>query len=161
MVELTTRTFIDFGLPRRKSVFLCFILTVALGAPSALMLGFFENQDWAWGLGLMLSGFFMALAVLRFGVDRFRRLLINGEGSDLKVGRWFNVVVGVLIPIQFISLMIWWGIKSVGWEPDWWNPFARFSISTCILQWGAAIVIFLLLNRYLARTARRKEENGG
>lgn len=161
MVELTTRTFMDFGVRRRKGVVLSFLFGTFLGAPSALALGFLENQDWAWGLGLMASGLFMALAVKRFGVDSFRQELINRAGSDIRVGRWFNAVVGFLIPLQFLCLIVWWTIQSAGWERAWWNPLAKFSIATCAVQWGAVLLVFFFLNRFLARAARREEKERG
>ena len=36
---------------------------ILFGIPSALRLSVFQNQDWVWGVGLMLSGFFFAFAV--------------------------------------------------------------------------------------------------
>ena len=42
-----------------------------MGLPSAVSLQVFENQDWVWGLALMISGLFIAVAAIRYDVDRF------------------------------------------------------------------------------------------
>ena len=39
---------------------------------AALSLDFLHNQDWVWGVGLMVSGFFFALAARKFGVEKLR-----------------------------------------------------------------------------------------
>lgn len=41
-----------------------------LGLPSALHIGILDNQDWAWGVSLMLSGLFCALAGGRYGAAK-------------------------------------------------------------------------------------------
>lgn len=41
-----------------------------LGLPSALHTGILDNQDWAWGVSLMLSGLFCALAGDRYGAAK-------------------------------------------------------------------------------------------
>ncbi len=38
-----------------------------MGLPSALSSSFFANQDWVWGLGLSISGFFIAMAARKVG----------------------------------------------------------------------------------------------
>ena len=42
----------------------------------------FDNQDWVWGIGLMLSGLFFAIAAARFRDERFQvpyRVLLPPE----------------------------------------------------------------------------------
>ena len=148
LVELTTRTLIDFGIERKKAIGIVASLGFVLGIPSALNLSFFENQDWVWGVGLILSGAFIAFAVIRFGVDRFRKEIINAEGSDIKVGKVYNFIISVLIPLQAVVLLVWWLVSSATWDPEWWNPFHTLNVGTCVLQWGAVILVFLILNRF-------------
>jgi SNF family Na+-dependent transporter len=89
MIELATRVLVDGGMTRgrrcdrRQLGFL-------LGIPSAVSMAFFDNQDWVWGVGLMLSGLFFAFAVIRFGVRRFREMFINTADSDIRIGRWLR-----------------------------------------------------------------------
>ncbi|MFQ6032569.1 MAG: sodium-dependent transporter, partial [Candidatus Zixiibacteriota bacterium] len=151
MVELSTRILMDFGLQRRGAVLLVWAGTFLLGIPSALSMSFFNNQDWAWGVGLLVSGFFFALAVNRVGAEKFRTQFVNTAPNDMKVGKWYTLVLRFVIPIEFGSLLIWWFYKSiVEYEPgSWWNPFKTYSLSTCLLQWGIAIGLFLLFNQKL------------
>ncbi|MFW6084598.1 MAG: sodium-dependent transporter, partial [Gemmatimonadota bacterium] len=90
MIELATRVLIDAGLTRARAIPVVGLAGFLLGLPSALSLPFFRNQDWVWGVGLMLSGFFFAYGVVRYGVDRFRTKLVNHSGSDITIGRWWN-----------------------------------------------------------------------
>ncbi|MBU0558537.1 MAG: sodium-dependent transporter [Bacteroidetes bacterium] len=147
LMELTTRTFIDFGFNRKKAIMLVAGIGFLFGVPSALDINFFTNQDWVWGVGLILSGAFIAFAIIKFGVDKFRVEIINGEGSDIKIGKWYNVIIKYLIPAQVVVLLSWWLISSVSWDPDWLNPFNTENAGTCLFQWGVVIVIFILLNK--------------
>jgi NSS family neurotransmitter:Na+ symporter len=151
MIELTTRTFIDFGLERRKAVMLVGSIGFLFGIPSALNMSFFSNQDWVWGVGLILSGGFIAFAVRKFGVDKLRREIINGEGSDIKLGRWYNVSIGIIVPTLAVILIVWWLYSSISWDPEWWNPFHAENLGTCLLQWGIVLALFISLNKIIVK----------
>lgn len=151
MVELSTRTLIDLGLKRRRAIAIVAFVGFLLGIPSALSPTFFANQDWVWGVGLILSGAFIAFSIIRYGVDKFRREVINGVGSDVKIGRWYNVVIKYLIPIQVVVLISWWLISSAAWDSEWWNPFHAENAGTCLFQWGIILVTFIFLNKFLVR----------
>jgi len=151
MVELSTRTLIDFGLKRRRAITIVAVAGFLFGIPSALSPVFFANQDWVWGVGLILSGAFIAFSIIRYGVDKFRREVINGMGSDVKIGKWYNAVIKYLIPLQVGVLISWWLISSAAWDPEWWNPFHAENAGTCLLQWGIILVTFILLNKFLVR----------
>jgi NSS family neurotransmitter:Na+ symporter len=153
MIELSVRSFSDLGLTRTRALGLTLTLGVLLGIPSALSLSFFENQDWVWGVGLMISGGFIAFAVIKHGADKFRREAINGEGSDVHVGKWFNVIITWVVPAQVVILIGWWFFLAIT-EFDregWWNPFHVYSVGTCLLQWGIMMVFFILMNRFMVR----------
>lgn len=154
MLELATRVLIDRGLPRKKALLWVAGAALVLGTPSALSLDIFTNQDWVWGVGLMLSGLFFAVAAWRFGLERMRREVVNGEGADLRMGRWWVFVVGVLIPVEAVVLMAWWLYQAVGWDEDWLNPLAPASVGTVLLQWGVALLALLVLNKWLGRNNR-------
>ena len=128
--------------------------------PSAWKLGFFQNQDWVWGLGLMVSGLFIALAVIKFGASRFRDEIVNTPEEHRPVGRWFVFVIKYVIPVEFAALMIWWFYKAATeFDPEgWWNPFHSYSVGTTLVQWGLLIAVLLLLNRWWAK---RVGANGG
>jgi len=151
MVELATRTMIDFGFNRTRAIIIIAILGFTLGIPSALDLKFLVNQDWVWGVGLILSGAFISFSIIRYGVDKFRTEIINGYGSDVKIGRWYNFVIGILIPIQVVVLISWWLVSSIGWDTEWWNPFHAENFGTVIFQWTIMLTLFFTLNRFMAR----------
>ena len=151
MVELSTRTLIDFGFKRRKAIIVVAVVGFIFGIPSALNTDFFTNQDWVWGVGLILSGAFISFSIIKYGVDKFRTEIINGFGSDVKIGKWYNFVIGILIPIQVIVLILWWLISSVSWDAEWWNPFHAENAGTVLFQWSIALIIFVFLNKIMIK----------
>ena len=74
MIELATRVLTDAGIARRKAILVVGALGFGLGLPSAIWIEVFRNQDWVWGVGLMVSGLFFAIMVMRHGVDRLTTL---------------------------------------------------------------------------------------
>jgi len=149
LVELGTRVLIDAGFTRRRAVLVVATAGFILGLPSAISMGVFENQDWVWGLGLILSGFFYSVIAIRVGVKRFRKELLNKD-VHVKVGKWWEFCI-VLLPVEFAFLLVWWFSKSIGWEKNWWNPFAKFSLMTVIFQWVVVLVILAMSNSKLQK----------
>lgn len=158
MVELSTRTLIDFGIKRKKAVIVIALMGFLLGTPSALDLSILANQDWVWGVGLILSGAFISFSIIRYGVDKFRTEIINGYGSDVKIGKWYNFVIGILVPIQVIVLISWWLISSIGWDAEWWNPFHAENFGTVIFQWLIALTIFIVINKILVNKVLQNKQ---
>lgn len=151
MVELATRVFVDFGCTRRRAIVTVASLTFLCGIPSALNMDVFQNQDWVWGLGLMVSGAFFAFAAIRFGVERIRVEIINTETADMPIGRWFTLVVTFLVPIEFVVMLTWWLVQAAGWEERWADPFRPTGVGTCFLQWGVVLITFLVANGAIRR----------
>ncbi len=152
MIELASRVLRDAGVERTRAIMAVGALGFLVGLPSALSIDIFRNQDWVWGVGLMLSGFFFAFSVLRFGVDRFRTSMVNTEGCDLVIGRWWNVAIR-LVAVQAVVLMGWWLWQAV--DPSdlaaTFTPFSTFNVGSVLVQWIVAITAFLLLNRWLVK----------
>ncbi len=146
MIELATRVGMDFGLSRRRAILLVAGLGFLGGLPSALSLGFFANQDWVWGLGLMVSGGLFAFAAIRYGLDRVRTELVNLPGNEWNLGGYFRGLLGVVIPIEVGVLLAWWTIQSFGFGDRWWNPLGTYSLGTCLFQWGLAALVLVVLN---------------
>jgi len=158
MIELATRIFMDAGMLRRKAIAFVAIGAFFLGLPSAISLGFFNNQDWVWGIGLMISGMFFALAVIKYGVSRFRNSLVNVEGNDVKLGKWWEIVVSFIIIVEFGGMLIWWFYQAVINNPgSWWNPFETSSLGTCFFQWGIVLILFIIFNKWLAKKSLKTE----
>ncbi|MFQ6083275.1 MAG: sodium-dependent transporter [Candidatus Aminicenantia bacterium] len=152
MIELGTRILIDAGLTRRKAIIIIGSAGFLCGLPSALSMGFFNNQDWVWGLGLMVSGFFFTLAVIKFGVRKFREELINASDNKIKVGRWFDYLVSIILPIEFVAMISWWFWQSYSQHPaDWLKIFSSSTVGAVVFQLILAIVIFIFLNRIIVK----------
>ncbi|HET7693492.1 MAG TPA: sodium-dependent transporter, partial [Gemmatimonadota bacterium] len=152
MIELATRVLMDRGMTRARAISWVAVASLVLGVPSALSMAFFENQDNVWGVGLLFSGLFFGLAVIKYGVDRFRTQLVNSEGSDVAIGRWFNASVWLVV-VEAIALLVWWlsqTLSQEGWAATL-DPFATWSLGTILLQFAIVFVFVLAFNRRLAR----------
>ncbi len=159
MIELAVRIMMDFGLSRKKSVLGITVLTMLLGAPSAISLKIFDNQDWAWGLGLILSGAFFAFLVLKIGVSKFVKEWLQPEVKTETYLRVFRLLFYILIPLEFVSMLGWWLFQSVQWYPEtWWNPLEVFSPGTAVLQWLVVIVAGVLLHRWFNQLLLRNRD---
>jgi NSS family neurotransmitter:Na+ symporter len=154
MIELATRVVVDAGLPRSRAIWWVGVVGFLAGVPSALSIGFFGNQDFVWSVGLMLSGFFFAFAVLKFGVRRFRVALINQPGSDIKIGRWWEWAI-MLCLAEAAVLIVWWflQVRGEGWRSAL-NPLSTYSIGTVLVQWLIVLAAFWLLNGWLANRSK-------
>ncbi|HDP98322.1 MAG TPA: sodium-dependent transporter [bacterium] len=157
MIEMVTRILMDIGLSRQKSIVMVWFTGFLLGIPSAISLSFFGNQDWAWGIGLMVSGFLFASAVKIYGAKNFREKIINQLGNDINIGKWYEIVIKYIIPIEFAVLIIWWFWQSISWSKNWWNPFDTYSLGTCLFQWLIVIIVFLIFNKKIYRKIFRTD----
>ncbi|MGH7566610.1 MAG: sodium-dependent transporter, partial [Gemmatimonadota bacterium] len=161
MVELATRVLVDRGIARGKAIAWVAAAGFVMGVPSALSMGFFENQDNVWGVGLLVSGLFFGLAVLRYGVDRFRLRFVNSAGSDVAIGRWWNAAVWLVV-LEALVLLVWWlsqTLSEQGWAASL-DPFVPWSLGTILLQFAVVLVLCLAFNRRLARLAGPVEPAG-
>ncbi|MEJ2503356.1 MAG: sodium-dependent transporter [Gemmatimonadota bacterium] len=152
MIEMATRVLVDGGLSRGRALALVAGAGFLLGVPAATSIAglegatgeaWFQNQDWVWGVGLMVSGLFFAIAVLRYGVTRFREELINTEYSDIRIGAWWDWAIRLVV-VQAVVLVVWW-IAQFGTE----DPWGRYGIWNTLVQWAVALGLFLALNRWM------------
>ena len=152
MVELGTRVLIDAGAARARAVPLVVGAAVVCGLPSAVSLAVFENQDWVWGLALMISGLFIAVATLRYGADRFREDLVYTHSAGRRAGPVWAWILKYLVPVEFAVMFGWWIYQAATvYDPDgWWNPLRVYSVGTCVVQWGVALAVLWAFNRRLA-----------
>ena len=158
MVEVVTRSLEDAGFARRKAIRAVALGAFLLGIPSALSMSVLDNQDWVWGVALILSGLFFALAVGRYGTRRFREETLNHEHSDVRIGRWWDFVIRAIVPFEAVVLTVWLLFQSWRDNPDGWlAPFDTanvFNVGTVLIQVGVVVVVLLLCNRRLAASAR-------
>lgn len=159
MIELATRVFVDSGLVRPRAILFVGAAGFAFGIPSAINLDFLGNQDFVWGVALMISGAFVAFAVIRYGAAKFRHEVIDGLPGDWNVTRGWDVLITVLVPLQAVVLLGWWLYQSATvYAPDsWYNPFDYYSVMTCLAQWGTAIVVLVMLNRIMVDRVKRAD----
>jgi NSS family neurotransmitter:Na+ symporter len=145
MIELATRVLQDGGMVRNKAIAIVAVVGFALGVPSAINGDVFGNQDFVWGVALMVSGLFFAVAVLRYGVTRFRETLINTADSDIHIGAWWDWAIRFVV-LEALVLVVWWFI-NVRSEPLW----GPFGIANMAVQFAIAIAIFIALNDWMVR----------
>ncbi len=153
MIELATRAIVDAGVTRRRAIPAVGIIGFILGLPSAVNLGFLGNQDFVWGVALMISGAFVAAAIIRYGPGRFRVEELAGENGDWSVGPVWERLIKYAVPLQAVVLLVWWLYQSASsYAPEsWYNPLNPYSVMTCLVQWGTVLAVFILANRWIVR----------
>jgi len=153
MIELSTRVLVDFGIARRQAIVGICVIGFTLGIPSAINLDFFANQDFVWGVALMISGAFIAFAVIRHGASKLRAECIDDQPRDWSAGPVWDVAIRFVIPTLAALLLGWWLYQAARvYSPDrWFDPFDPFSVMTCLAQWGIVLVAFVLLNRRMVK----------
>jgi NSS family neurotransmitter:Na+ symporter len=152
MFELSTRVFVDMGFARKKTIPVILIFIYLAGLPSAMNLDFLSNQDYVWGIGLIISGVFIALFASKYGIRKLRNEF-DTSGRDWIPGKWWDFIVRYFIPFASILLILWWLFLSatVFAPAEWYNPFNPFSVMTCLIQWAIVLVILVMLNKWMVR----------
>lgn len=147
MLELASRTIMDFGFNRKKAITIIFIISAFFGFPSAVSLTFFDNQDWVWGLGLILSGFFFTVLVLKIGVIKFVDEWLSPKKFKRFARASFIILFYFLLPVEFIAMLSWWFYQSVLWLPESsWDITESFSLGTVLFQWTIVLLVGILFN---------------
>jgi NSS family neurotransmitter:Na+ symporter len=115
-------------------------------------MGFFNNQDWVWAMGLVVSGSFFLILVLKVGPRKIREEIITRPEHKIRLGRWFDFLVTFFLPIQIIAMLGWWFWDSYSKNPgNWWNILSKTSIGTVIFQWTVALAIFIIFNKLITK----------
>ncbi len=153
MIELSTRVVVDLGAPRSKAVLGVGVVAFLVGVPSALSDQVFGNQDFVWGVALMLSGAFIALAVWKHGASRLREEVATP--SDWRLPKLWDVWIRFAIPLQAVVLLGWWlWLAATDYSENWLDPTEPYSAMTCLLQWGIALGVLFALNGWMVRRLR-------
>ncbi len=150
MIELASRVLVDLKIPRSRAVVGVAVAGFLFGIPSAINLNMLGNQDFVWGVALMISGAFFALVVRQYGARRFREAHVESPG-DLRPGKLWDVLIAYVVPVQALVLLVWWMFlaTTADFTSAWYDPFEPYSLMSCLVQWGVVMVLFLLLNRWL------------
>ena len=157
MIEVGVKVLVDLGIPRKKSVIYICVAGFLVGCFSAWSLNNIDNQDWVWGLGLLISGALIAIVTIKHGVEKMRTEEVNADGAEIKLPKaYFNTCI-YAAPIIVLVMVVYWFIQTKSWFPDtWMNPFIiQDNTGTCILQFGVVIIVGLLLtNFFVNKTAK-------
>lgn len=153
MIELASRVLVDLGIPRKRATVAVCVVGFMLGLPSAISVDFLANQDFVWGVGLMVSGAFMSFAIIKFNPTKFRKDIVNIEESKYTLGAWWGVIIKIVVPVEVITLLTWWIYRSATeYAPEtWYNPLDPYSVATVVLQWGVAMGLLYLYNNRLSK----------
>ncbi len=143
LMELEVRVLGDMGIPRRKASLIVASVGFLLGLPSALSLNFLNNQDWVWGLALLLNGFIFSTVVWKKGRG-FMEYVKRATRYPV-----FSYVLGVtkfLVPVEFLFLLSWW--LGTSFRGKFWDPFSTYTPATVIFQWFVVFLILYVLFNY-------------
>ncbi len=150
--ELGIMNLVNMGLTRGRAVVGLGVVAFILGVPSAYNVDFLNNQDFVWGVALLVSGALVSIAVMRYGVERAREEI--NASSDLQLGRWWSWCIRA-VPLLFLVMFIWWIYQTItvfsSAKAPWWNPLEVFSTTTLLGQWVVLFVILYALNGFFAR----------
>ena len=122
------------------------------GIPSALNLNLLSNQDFVWGLGLILSGAFISFTLVKAGISRIRTEVILVDKNDLSIGHLWEKIISYVVPAMAAALLLWWlSLCATVYAPkEWWNPLSPFSVATVLGQWALVLLIFRGFNRWIS-----------
>ncbi len=152
MLELGVRLLIDAGWERTKAALAVGIGCTILGLPSSYDINILNNQDWVWGVGLLVSGMFFWYGAIKRGVNEIYEKYIR-PCSDIDIPILWKCIY--LFPLWFVIIFGWWIWQSITWYPGEWYKFwpidkYTYTVGTIIVQWAIAFAIIYLLNDKLA-----------
>ena len=158
MVEVATRALVDAGIGRARAIKIVGVAGFLLGVPSALWMIVLDNQDWVWGVALVLSGLFFAISVMVHGIKKFREKHLNHADSDITIGRWWDWVIGLLVPAQAVILLGWFLYQSWRDSPTGWfmpfDPENVFNVGTVLFQFAVVLVVLIFANKTIVASVR-------
>jgi NSS family neurotransmitter:Na+ symporter len=151
MVQLGSRTMIELDYGPIVSLWGVLGAGFLAGSFSAADVEVLANQDFVWGLALMVSGLFIAFLISRYGAEAFAREAINTVEDDFKAGLFWQLSMRFFIPAQAVLLLGWWFWRSITeFTPgSWMNPLVPYSLANCLMYWAAGTVVLVILNRWM------------
>ncbi len=155
MLELLKTNLVVLNLEQKTITAILILTFILFGLPSAYSLDYFSNQDWVWGLGLIVSGIFIAIATVVYGPTRFKLELIDRD-SNMKVPSWYFKYAIYINSFLGVLLIVWWMSQGYSSEP-WltsegqWNWLDTYSNASIITQWVTVVLLGVTLNKLLYR----------
>ncbi|MCK5774138.1 MAG: sodium-dependent transporter [Thermoplasmata archaeon] len=146
--ENAVKNFVDAGWDRKKAIRVLTIGMLLLGLPSAMIVlpvgltpmpVFLDNQDFVWGLGLVVSGAFIYYLAFKYGITRFRKNLINSRYSDMKIGKWFDIILKYVIPVELVGMSLWFIYQTITSPIEEWWMGGPIGLGILVLQWALAM----------------------
>lgn len=160
-VEVMVRAFVDTGMNRVKAAKIIGIATFVLGMPSAISMNVLNNQDWVWGVALMLAGLFFCISVIPYGVKKFREEQLNHADSNIRIGVWWDIVIKFFAPVQMAFLLVWFMIQSYRDNPIGWLAFYDrdnlFNVGTVVWQFAVVLLTLIGLNKWIVKKTLDKD----
>jgi NSS family neurotransmitter:Na+ symporter len=160
MMQLIIKNLTDYNISKKRAALITGAACFFIGFPSAWNLDIFENQDWVWGVGLLVSGVFISFLIMRYGPAKFKKDFID-ENSDFKVSsKYFSAMI-YFIFFAGLFLVYWWmdqGSSDYPWfdEDGNWNFIDKFSNATIVTQWVIALVIAIVFNGWVYKKFVKK-----
>ena len=157
MIEVGVKCVVDLGLPRKKAVVSVCFAGFLVGCFSCWSLVNIDNQDWVWGIGLLISGAFIAILAWKYGVEKLRTQEVNAKCADVHLPKAYYTGCMYLIPVLVVIMVVYWLLQTKEWFPDTWlNPFIiQDNTGTVLLQFGVVILVGLALSKFFnTKTAR-------
>ena len=105
----------------------------------------------------MLGGLFFAIAGIRHGIQTLREQHLNHKDSDIRVGRWWNIVIGIVVPIEAGVLFVWWLLDA--WSENregWLSLWSTYNVGTALIQFSVLLSILFLVNRWIVQHTIQK-----
>ncbi|MFY0600749.1 MAG: sodium-dependent transporter [Cyclobacteriaceae bacterium] len=160
MLQLFKSNLEQAGVRAKTTLILLFVAFVFFGFPSAYSLDFFSNQDWVWGIGLVLSGLFICIATMKYGLIKFKHDFIDLD-SDFKVSDAYFKYSMIINLFTGVFLIYWWMSRDYSSDPWFtsdgsWNMLDIYSNATIVTQWGFVLLIGLAINKSLYKTFSKK-----
>lgn len=151
----------DAGWSRKKATITIFIVCLIWGLPSAWNVHFLGNQDWVFGMTLLVGTLFTCFAIIKYGTEKTRKNLINIPENELYIGKWWTWSINFIVPTMITIMFIWWVLQAISWYPEtWWNPFLECSVGTVVFQGGIMAILLMLFNKKIAAGIKHKYFDG-
>jgi NSS family neurotransmitter:Na+ symporter len=154
--ENAVKNFVDAGWDRKKAIMVMTVGMLILGLPSAIIVMdvngtsmpvFLDNQDFVWGLGLVLSGAFIYFLIWKYGITRFRKNFINSSYADIRIGKWFDILFKYVVPVELAVMSGWFVYETIISPTDEWWMGGIIGFLIMIGQWSLAIVGLVFISR--------------